>query len=167
MKLYHYSMLFMIVAIPFIVMTELGNIRQNDVDVMIRSLERTLMRSLDAAVISLAMEGGADDELARENAVEAFFDSLEAGLGLMNDPFSQALLRDRICCLVITGEKEHYVCKGELSEIMRSYVQGHPRDSITVFWKGIPINDEMSYCDMDGVLNAGIKSKYRIVSDIC
>lgn len=110
MKLYHFCIIFIFLALTLIVITD---VKMNTFTAAAEEKEmlyHSFDRAVDDAVIHLVETDGISGlKLNKERTVTEFFSSLYASLGVMDNPNKRELLKNYVPVITITCEDGYYV----------------------------------------------------------
>ena len=129
LKLYHFTLVFAVFAALMLIMMNLA-VSETLAENADRSfLDKTFDRAVDAAAAVLAQASASGIYGVRDEAADAFYESLAAGLGLLGNACSEEQLRLYVPMLLITDGTTVYVCSDE-------YNDGPVGSMLTRVWSG-------------------------------
>lgn len=110
MKLYHLTLLFVIIFIGSIVITDIKTNQLKAVLENRKQIDRKLDVAIDDGVTSLAqVDGNNNIRISKDAAVKSFFLSLYSAFGILSDKEMQDKLNQYIPCVAVTMEDGFYV----------------------------------------------------------
>ena len=109
MKLYHYVLIFAIVAISMIVVVDLKVSNRSYMSDNSELTNGIFDKAVDAATNELLADVDGLTELQKDNAVEVFFDSLYASFGIVDSPASRENMALYVPVICVTSKDGFYV----------------------------------------------------------
>ena len=168
MKIYHFTMLFAVFALSMIVLTDAGLSEKRRYEKERLRMESIIDDAVNAAAWELRASGTVFDGMTEERAIDAFYYSLYASLGISGHPEKRAGVQQYIPMLVITLKDGYYVYiyeagngEGPYKNYVRSGFVSQPGDgevSFTAYFSGYP----MEYGTYDGYRASGAFVKERL-----
>lgn len=115
MKLYHYCLVFCLFSIGTILISDMVIFERQTVSIYSENTDAVFDKAVDAAVKRLRLYSEHDSEGVRDDAVEAFYDSLYASLGIADNPDSREKVRLYVPVIIITVGDGFYVYYDDVS----------------------------------------------------
>ncbi len=110
MKLHHFCIIFVIIAIPLFAAADIKVDSCAAVFAEKEKLDHSFSRAIDDAAVHLAETDGINGlKVNKERAVNDFFFSLFASLGIMDSPDKQELIRNYVPVIAVTCEDGYYL----------------------------------------------------------
>lgn len=110
MKLYHFCIIFTFLSLTLFVITDVKICTFTAAAEEKEMLNHSFDRAIDDAVTNLVeTDGIAGLKLNKERAVDDFYSSLYASLGILDKPDKQALIKNYIPLITVTCEDGYYV----------------------------------------------------------
>lgn len=110
MKLYHYCIIFIVVALSLFLISDVKANNSIAIAEEKEKLDHSFDKAIDDAVIHLAETDGMTGlKISKERAVNEFFASLYASLGIMDNPEKQEALKNYVPVISITCEDGYYL----------------------------------------------------------
>lgn len=109
MKIYHYCLFFCLFSICTMVVSDALIFERNTVSRYSENNDIIFDKAVDSAVDRLRLYTERDSEEVRDSAVEAFFDSLYASLGIADNPASREKLSLYVPVIAISAGDGFYV----------------------------------------------------------
>lgn len=109
MKLYHFTLLFFIFFISTVILVEMRVSRQTYVMTDNEVTENAFDDAVDAATEKLISSSAGTVAVDKEGAVEAFFTSLSASFGIVDEPVARKNLELYVPVIAVTADDGFYI----------------------------------------------------------
>ena len=109
MKLYHFTIIFAVFLLAMIVIVEMRVSERNSMASANENTEMAFDNAVDAAVEALSANTADLDDTGRDKAVEAFFTSLYAELGILDEPAAKREMELYVPVIAVTVDDGFYV----------------------------------------------------------
>lgn len=163
MKLYHFSIIFVIISLSLIVILD---VKINNFIAVVEekeNLDNCFHNAIDDAVVHLVeVEGTTGLKDNRERAVEDFFLSMYASLNIVNNLQKQALIKNYIPVITVTTEDGYYLYYSDEYKGSDNYTYISKRCSEKMpyyyedddFIYGFTLTDIITLYDKNGLLDS-------------
>jgi len=162
MKLYHYAILFAIIALTLFVIADVKTDNFGAISDEKKILDQSFHRAVDDAVLHLVESDGIEGlKVNKERSVEDFFLSLYAAMGITNNPEKQELIKNYIPVITITSEDGYYMYYSDEYKGSDNYTYYSKRWSEKLpyyyedddFIYGFTLTDTLTIYDKNGILD--------------
>lgn len=110
MKLYHYTLLFVIIAIVIITITDINTNNYNAVASNKREIDKNLETAIDDGINNLIeLDSNNNLNINKDKAIQGFLMSIYSSFGILSDRFAQEKLSLYLPVIVITSEDGYHV----------------------------------------------------------
>jgi len=166
MKLSHYAILFVIFALGVAAVTDMRVAEKKYLNRQFEIMDGYLDRAVKAGANELRASGTVFDEAAEYRAIEAFFLSMYASMGIMDMPEQRRMLVKYVPELIIMLEDGYYVYTPEETVSTDAVPAGYKRSefvnskgeiAFAAYIKGFPMETE--HYDGYGLSVFGITEK--------
>ncbi len=109
MKMYHFILIFILIAIPYILISD---IKTNDFKAVVKNkkqIDQNLDTAMDDGVTSLVQLIDKNIIINKDEAVNSFFISLEASFGVLDDKENREKLGLYVPVVIVTMENGYYI----------------------------------------------------------
>ncbi len=113
MKLYHYSLIFAIFMILTLIITDVSVSEKAAIDSERKNIDLAFGKAVDAGTSALTNVVNNQINVNGDSAVEAFYNSLYASLGIADSPLSKQNLQLYVPLIAITDTDGFYINYGE------------------------------------------------------
>lgn len=163
MKLYHYCVLFVIIAIALFTITDIKTNNYIAVASEKEQLDQSFSKAIDDATAKISNVDNLNDDLTinKENALDQFYLSLYAALGIPDDPIKQEDINNYMPVVAVTCKDGFYVYIGDQIKNNDNYTYIHKRWSEKLpfyyedddFIYGFTLSDTLTLYDKNVLLD--------------